>query len=98
MAEYYACMINDSGATVSATDIEEVFNSLKDWLRFSRHAYLVYTDVKPSVLRARLRERFAEQDPSILVIKADPSVWSAYAKDLPRIWLRKERGQDLKGE
>lgn len=99
MSEYYVVIFNfKTRSSIPIAKIKGVLEGLKDWLRFSPEAWIVYTALSPAELRARLKGAVAEEDPSILVIKADLSEWAAYATTVPRDWLKRNRDDDGPGE
>jgi hypothetical protein len=99
MAGYLAVLFNFSAS--SGFPVEKIKSELdkcKDWLRVGRDSWLVYTDLSPTNLRDRLRKLLEEEDPTIVVLRVDLSGWSAYAKTMPREWLKKKRSSDKEGE
>jgi len=96
VSNYYAVMLHDS-LSIEDNKVKEHFNKYKDWLRFGSEAWLVYTDMSATEVRDSIRKEFESEDPSILVIPTDLSGWSAYSKEMPRNWLKKERDGDLSG-
>ncbi len=91
MANYYAVTFNFGAKPVPNARIEKLFNPLKDWLRFSVHSWLVYTDVPANEIRDMINKEFADDDPNVMVLRVDLSEWAVYAQEVTRNWLNRER-------
>jgi hypothetical protein len=91
-------MFNFHNKPVSITKIEAVMNNCKDWLRFSRDAWIAYTNLSNEALRDRLLDALRADDPSFFVLTLDRAGWAAYATASAREWLKKERNDSLGGE
>lgn len=99
MAGYYVVLFNfPAGVSTPVERIAELFNLLKDWLRFTPEGWLVYTSLKPGEIREKLRKEFEKEDPSILIVPTDLSGWSIYSNSVSRDWLKKERDPSERGE
>lgn len=98
MGNYYTCLINDKRQPITPEEIEDALGDVKDWLRFNQYGYIVYTALSASDIRDRLRSKLGEKNANVLVVKADKSIWAAYADETSRNWMRTDRDDDLDGE
>ena len=97
MAGHHVVLLNFPGE-VPTEKLNKFFNNLKDWLRFSPESWLVYTALSASELRDRLHEEFKTEDPSILILPTTLDGWAAFAKVLPREWIKTTREASASGE
>lgn len=89
MLRLYAVLLNFSGAP-PVDRIKELFAPLKDWLRFSPEGWLVFTGLNAADLRDRIRDKFAAENPDILVIEASDAEWALFAGKTAREWMRRD--------
>jgi hypothetical protein len=93
MASRYVVIFNFGTKAAPIDKIRSVFRKLKDWLRIIPEAWIVYSDLTAKEIRDRLEDELKDEDPTIVVLKADGS-WAAYASETIRGWFRDDHLND----
>lgn len=81
-----------SGILPPATELEKVFGSAGDWLRYDLHCWILHTAVPLDELRERIRKSpvLSEAD-SFFLCEFEPTKYSGYQNSMVWEWIQQKQ-------
>lgn len=87
---------NFTKSSPPVSELEQLFNKAKDWMRYSECCWILYTHLRLETWRDRIRrcKGIADSDSFFLCV-VHPNEYTGYLQEDTWEWIHKERSTDI---